>query len=402
MRSFFVAFVLTVPLVIYLAPVVASWIYVVIAFLTPLWLPILLVAIAWPLWTRFTRSQYVFSVPYTIIELKPGTETPRAARAMELVFYSLYHRTEISSYAAIVLGQVRLPWSFELHAHAGHLRFFLYVPTAHRAAIEARLRAEYRDLDIDEATDYSREYHFDASRSKLMMREFELMKPDPYPLKTYAEHEAQKDRADVFNDFLEDIISVGETEHLFVSFLIRPHQRERKNIFGKPMDTLHEDAHREIAALLGPRGDLQGASSTVRETVAAIEAALKKPSFDCGIRALYMADRKHYKREREMSLLGMFDRFSDPERNGFRSYDPLTQVGWPFVDILAAVPAISMDYVLNLYRRRVFFSPPYYGRSFVLNAEELATIYHVPHIGRVSSLSKMRGSRLDPPENLPV
>lgn len=394
--------VLAVPLAIYLAPQVAADIYRVVAVVTPIWLPVLLAALAIPLWFTFVRSQYVSSIPYSIIELKPGPETPKTAHAMELVFYALYYRTSIPLASAVFLGQVRLPWSFEVYAHKGGVRFFVYLPTAHRAAVEARIRAEYPDVDIDEARDYSREFSFDPFSMRLDMREYTLSKPDPYPLKTYPAFENAKEPRFLFNEFLEGLVTLGEHEHLFLSWIVMPHQRERRKFWEHPADFLHQDAEEEIMKIVGPGGNLHEISENKQALVAAIEKALQKPSFDCGVRALYIASRKEFNGNRIQALDSLLEPFNDPELNAFTSYDPRGQVGWPLSEIFIAVPILSMNYLVNLYRRRAFFNPPYHGRSFVLNTEELATVYHLPHIAHASPLAKGSGTHLEPPDNLPV
>lgn len=389
------------PLLIYLAPDIAAFIVTIIGFLSPLWLPALLIWIGLPLWLTFVRSHFVMSIPYSTIELKPGPETPRSARPMELVFYALYHRTDVTPLSEYLLGHVRVPWGFEVMAHAGSVRFFVHLPTAHREAVESRIRSEYRDIDIDQVRDYSREIAFDPYSMGLFMREFHLKKPDPYPLKTYTQREDGKGKGDTFMELLEGTLDIGETEHLLISFIVRPHQRERK-LFRDSTDSLHEDAQREIVSLLGPKGDVTAVPEQTRKTITAIETALKKPSFDCGVRALYLAPRKDVKEDIEQRLENLLARFDDPHLNGFQAYDPVKNIGWPLADVFNAIPSLKNLYFLQLYRRRAFFAPPYYGTPFVLNTEELATMFHIPHYARASALSSLRGVRLEPPENLPV
>lgn len=402
MRVILVLAILAVPLAIYLFPEAVAFILGAIGALAPLWLPVVLVLIAWPLWLTFSRSQFVMSVPYSTIELKPGPDTPRSARPMELVFYSLYHRTEVTELSEYLLGHVRVPWSFEVLAHNSSVRFFVHLPTAHREAVESRIRSEYRDIDIDSVQDYSREIAFDPYRMKLVMSEYTLAKPDPYPLKTYVASEHLKNHPNTFNELLEELAPTGEKEHLLLSFIVRPHQRERKDVFSPARDSLHDDAHEEIVHLLGHAGELHAVSEDKKKTISAIESALKKPSFDCGIRALYIAENEAFAPNSEERLAHLFDRFGDTELNSLKAYNPNTKIGWPLSELFTAVPAFSSLYLLQLFRRRAFFAPPYYGNAFILNTEELATLFHIPHFARGSTLSNLRGVRLEPPANLPV
>ncbi len=397
-----IAALLAVPILIYFTPATVAGLYHFLAFLAPLWLPAGLFAIAWPLWLNVIRSRFVDSIPYVMLELKPGDETPPTAKAMELVFYSLYHRTDVSRMDGYLRGKIRSSWAFEVYAHNGKVRFFAHVPESYRVALEGRIRAEYHDIDIHEVRDYSREVHFDPLSMRLSAREYTLSKPDPCPLKTYVAYEELREKRDVFGEIVEGLANTGADEHVFLSVIMRPHQRERQNFFENPRDTLHEAAHDEIKKLVGSKGEMTGLSAATKGTVSAIEAALKKPSFDCGIRALYIADRAHFDESYEEKMSHLLDPLNDTELNGFIAYDPNHRPGFVLSEIFGAVPLLASSHLLNLYRRRAFFAPPYYGKAFVLNTEELATLFHLPHASRGSALARMRGLTLEPPENLPI
>lgn len=401
-RTALVSVLLIVPLLIWFVPQMSAIIFETIFFFAPLWLPFLLVLIFIPLWIVYVRSQYVASVKHTVLELKPGEKTPKTARAMELVFYSLYHRTDISRLMAFVVGQVRLPWSFEIVAHKGVVRFFMRIPTSHRNALEARLRSEYRDLDIDEVRDYARTIPYNPINMHLESREFRFTKPDPYPIRTYEEFETDKKFEDPLTALLEKLVGVGEDEHLAISFLVRPHQREREGLWGEPTDSLHEDAQHEIASLVGASGTIKSLPEAKQKLVAAIESGLKKPSFDCGIRAIYAAKRDSVQHKNVQLLDSLFAGFEAGDRNGFVAFDARESLSWPLSDVAAAIPGFADWHMFNLFRRRAFFAPPYYGKPFILNTAELATLFHLPHITSASALSRSRGKRLEPPENLPV
>jgi hypothetical protein len=386
---------------IYWAPDIASFFYYTVAFFSPIWLPAVLAYAAWPLWLTFARSYYVSGIEYATLEMKPGPETPRTAKPMELVFYSLYHRTEISK-RDFLFGRLRLPWSFEVYMHAGTARFFLHLPKTHVAAVEARIRAEYHDIEIDTARDYSREIAFDPMHMRTFCREYELSKADPYPLKTYEAYESNTDRHDIFAEMLEELSAVGKNEHLLIAYIIRPHQRDRQSYFEEPRDTLHEDAYKVIGALVGSKGELHALPPAKQAVVEAIESALRKPSFDCGIRALYIASKADFKDALAEKVETLFDRFNDEDLNGFSSYDPTLGSGFFRHEMFTVAPFFKADYLVNLFRRRAFFAPPYMGKPFVLNTEELATIFHMPQAGRGGVVSLRSALRLEPPENLPL
>ncbi|PIR85542.1 hypothetical protein COU15_00400 [Candidatus Kaiserbacteria bacterium CG10_big_fil_rev_8_21_14_0_10_45_20] len=399
LRFITLSLLLVIPIGIWLAPGVVAFIFGGIFFLSPLWLPILLTAILIPLWLVYVRSQYVSNIPYTVLELKPGLETPKTARAMELVFYSLYHRSHVSWKESFFIGKMRMPWSFELMAHNGEVRFFMRVPTSHRATIESRIRSEYRDIDIDQTNDYIRQVAFDSLSMKLAVSEYTLGKPDPYPLKTYEAYESVKKAEDPFLNLVESLASLKNQEYFCISYIVRPHQRDREKFWKAPEDTLHGDAEGEIGNIIGSQGDVRSLPDTKKRVVEAIEEALTKPAFDVGVRAVYFAPRSQFDDVRAESLNTLFDEFSDPNLNVLVPKNPREAISWPLSDIFSAVPPLESSYLFDLYKRRAFFAPPYYGDSFVLNTAEFATIFHIPHIVRTSPLANK--NKLEPPENVP-
>ncbi len=153
---------------------------------------------------------------------------------------------------------------------------------------------------------------------------------------------------------------------------------------------------------MGPGGDPRQLPKKEQVLVGAIEEALKKPSFDCGVRALYFAPKGRYSAEKADGLDTLFSDFSDEQLNEFQPYSPRERIFWPLTDVFAALPWLEELFLFNVYRRRAFFMPPYYGNSLILNTAELATIFHLPFITRSSALSRGRGNRLEPPDNLPV
>lgn len=401
-RVILLSLLLAVPLFIFVAPQIAGAIFSFVWLLAPLWLPVVLFVLFVPLWLLYVRSQYVASIPHTVLELKPGEGTPKTARAMELIFYSLYYRTEISRLMMVAVGQVRLPWAFEIVAHKNNVRFYMRIPTAHRAAVEARIRSEYRDIDIDECQDYARTIPYTPLSMRLESREFQFTKPDPYPIRTYEEYESDKKNDAPLTKLLENMTTMNGQEYLMISFMVRPHQRERSDVWSEPVDTLHSDAQHEIETLVGPEGNPRALPEGKRTLVEAIEAALKKPSFDCGIRAVYLAEHGAARQQSIDLLDSLLVGFEETNRNGFEAFDARLKMSWPLSDIAAAIPGFADWYMFNLYRRRAFFAPPYQGNAFVLNTAELATLFHLPHITRSSALGLAHGKRLEPPENLPI
>jgi hypothetical protein len=80
---------------------------------------------------------------------------------------------------------------------------------------------------------------------------------------------------------------------------------------------------------------------------------------------------------------------------------------FPFLKkIIARRKAKLTNEMFDAYRLRSFFFPPYQyflGNPFVLNTEELATIYHFPgNVSATPTLPKIASKKSEPPANLPT
>jgi hypothetical protein len=113
-------------------------------------------------------------------------------------------------------------------------------------------------------------------------------------------------------------------------------------------------------------------------------------------------------------MLGSFKQFNAPNLNGFKP-EHLTKVKYEWMDRSGKkVQEIKGDF-LDAYKDRAYFwrplkkfrmlLPPVVKdrKKFILNTEELATIYHYP--GRVSgtpSVERVQSKKAVPPSNLPM
>ena len=59
--------------------------------------------------------------------------------------------------------------------------------------------------------------------------------------------------------------------------------------------------------------------------------------------------------------------------------------------------------ILKAYQSRGFFKPIYKGKHFILNAEELVTIFHFPgKVSRTPTFTRLSSRKGDAPSNLPI
>jgi hypothetical protein len=59
--------------------------------------------------------------------------------------------------------------------------------------------------------------------------------------------------------------------------------------------------------------------------------------------------------------------------------------------------------IIDAYRQRSWFHPPYEFKNFMMTSEELATIFHLPgSVARTPTLQRISSSRSEAPTNLPT
>jgi hypothetical protein len=151
------------------------------------------------------------------------------------------------------------------------------------------------------------------------------------------------------------------------------------------------------------------------ETIAAIERGVDKMAFDTLIRGLYLSDIKTFNPAYISGFIGSMRQYNSSNLNGFKmsKYTDVSdeRKDWatifPFMKKLNAKKKAKLtNEMFDAYRLRSFFYPPYqYYRQgpFILNTEELATIYHFPgNVSATPTLTKIASKKSEPPANLPL
>ena len=143
-----------------------------------------------------------------------------------------------------------------------------------------------------------------------------------------------------------------------------------------------------------------------KKVVASIEEKIGKYSFNCGIRFILVAKKDVFFRPNKAIPMGFFDLFSTANFNGLK----------PMKKTITKVQTVWLWFLDNkrLYvrKRRLFrnysqrLNPffPWSGGTFILNIEELASLFHFPGMGVTAapSVSRVEAKRGEAPANLPT
>lgn len=373
-----------------------------------LWLPAILILTFFNLWASYIRSRFITSLDWIILEVKLPREITKTPRAMEVFINSLHVTRDGNMLEKYWQGFLRAWFSLEIAGINGEVHFFIYTQKFFRNLVEAQLYAQYPDVEIVEVEDYAKKSFFPeeyGSGWNCYGTEFALTADDVYPIKTYIDyglHEMgtkEEFKTDPITALLELLGSLKQGEQIWMQILIRATKKEWKDEAKKLVDKLMKrDQKPKDGETTISMGSLM-LSPGERSVIEAIERDVSKLGFDVGIRMIYLANNESYNAVNIPAMIGVIKQYNSLNLNGFKPARG-TSVDYLLKKTREARMKLK---IINAFRKRSYFYMPYSRTSFVLNSEELATLFHFP--GRVSetpTFSRIEAKKSEPPTNLPI
>lgn len=397
----------------------------------PIWLPICFLTMAWNAWVGYIHARYWQSMGTVVLEIKLPKEIFKSPAAMELVLSAMHQTADEGNwYQKYWLGQTRSWFSLELVSQGGQIRFFIWMRKKYKNSLEGHLYSQFPGIEVYEVEDYAKEVYFDPAKHKFFGVEWKLDKPDPFPIKTYVDYGLDKDpkeefKVDPMSTSLEFLSTVTKGHNVWIQIIIRAHKKEQKKALSwakkweklawyEEVDNWKDEAKSEIAKILEsmkakkeeggfPRIPTKGEA----ETIAAIERSVSKLPYDVGIRSLYFADADIYNAMYVSGIFGYFKQYASADLNGFKASGWYASFSNPVMDWWKNKTNFP-NMLLEEYKLRNFFFSPhmgswYYSKPFVLNSEELATIYHFPgSTAAAPTFERVPSKKSEAPSNLPI
>lgn len=370
-----------------------------------IWLPIILAIIFWSLWVHYVRAKYINGISWILLEMKVPRDIAKSPRAME-VFLNSLHTTRTGNFVEQYWQGFLTAWfSLEIVGFNGEVHFYIYTQKFFRKIVEAQIYAQYPNVEIVEASDYtniSNEQEF-IQEWDMFGSEFALIAEDPYPIKTYIDyglHELatkEEQKTDPLTSFIEFLGSLGKDEQVWFQILIRATKKkwkeEGEKLIEKVMGIKEGVDDKDMIQALG------GLHPGKTDLIKAVQRDISKLGYDVGMRMIYVAKKEVYDASRLVSMLLLTKQYNSPNLNGFKPVN-ITSVDYLFKKTREN---LRRNIMLNAYKNRSCFYLPYPRKTFILNTEELATIYHFP--GRVSetpTFGRIEAKKSSPPPNLPI
>jgi len=427
--------------------------------LLPIIFPLMLLYAFWVIRFRWLTMKYTEAIKPCLLEIRLPKEITKSPAAMEMFFSHLNPGGAGNWGEAFLDGKTR-PWfSCEIVSTDGYVRFFVWCSQEKsRNTIEAQLYAQYPNLEIFEAEDYTKDFYFDPENYPMTGAQFTLTKPDPFPIKTYIDYgldinnlQEEENKVDPITSVVEFLGSLKKGENIWIQILFQKHEAEswkhgvltsdakpdkagffqkiiiflfgssknlkaeiKKEIEDIRKKAMPESKDEKIIKFPNPtKGDL--------EIIAALERSASKTAFDCMIRSIYITEKDRFVSANIGGLLGCFKQYSSNSLNGFRPDVTADVAEWkkdlarilPFVKKGndKEIARIKKD-LLYAYKLRSYFQHPYknYSRKgktnkpFILTTEELATIFHFPSgmVSQTPTLQRVGSKKSEAPSNLPI
>lgn len=431
--------------------VVAFYLYKIFLDILPIVAIILLGYIAWKLWVHYVQQDFISGMDFVLLEIVPPREVLRSPKAMELFFTNaLYHFSAKGGREEFWQGAVWFWFSLEIASIDGQVHFYIRTPTRVKGLIETQIYAQYPQAQVKAVEDYTLAVDKISSESawNAWGCELKLEKPDAYPIKTYVDFGLDKDpkeefKVDPISPVIELFGSLQKGEQMWMQIVVTPSKRSyytKGTWFGShdwvAQSRIEIEKLRKpfIKRVLLPDGSYQIDGRTPPFTdkiIDAITAKASKLGFDTGIRLMYVAKKESFSMISRRNIRLAWRQYAIPQLNALTRVNATQADAFSsqFFPLSPKKVMILTDRMLHEYRERGFFHLPLrhhlinnhnvkglvavivkhiflpylHPPTFVLNTEELATIWHFPgQILKVPTLERIESKEAAPPTNLPI
>jgi len=431
--------------------IIKNWWWVFVPFV--LWRPFLF----WWLWWRL--EVWMFAQKMIVLEIKMPKEVLKPLRAMEEAFDAIWANLldPADWWEKWFEGKQQISITLEMVSSGGTPHFYIRTIDNRRNAIESAIYSQYPDAEITLVDDYTKSVPRGLPNKEWTFwgADFEMQKPDVFPMKTYNQFFEEKEtpkeekRIDPISVLLEGMGTFKPGEQLWIQISLTPILTSGKPEEGgrnfvkqgraiadklakRPKDpaarSILQEAADELISGKMPgiekkKEDIFPAEMRLtpgeKDILTAVERKISKRCFDAYFRFIYLAKRDIYASAAKAIPFGFFNQFSTENLNSFKPMSRTLSKIHKYVtvhlfDLEIPIPTYELLRERRAFvrRRRLFFryvsrfSPffPKPGGTYLFNTEEVATMFHFPGRGVSSApfVPRVESKRGEAPLDLPM
>ncbi len=261
--------------------------------------------------------------------------------------------------------------SFEYVAHGWDIYFYLVCPNNYKDLIEKQINWFYPDAIIEETQEiniFSWKKYWESTYINTKKEYF-------YPIKTY-----QKLESDPINNITNAFSKLEEDESAVLQIILKPEdddwQEECQDISSKIMEWKKEaffslNPFKMIVWFINIFINFQEekdsshknkTSALTQDRAKIVDEKAEKVWYSCVIRIITTWNSKSWVKTELVNILSTFKQFTYPEFNWFKYTHRHN----------------NYNLVKNYIYR--YFKKPFWLRKMILNTEEIASLFHFPHI----------------------
>lgn len=406
------------------------------------WIPIFGVLI-WgftQVWVDYKQGQYLAHIKWVVLNVNIPQGAINTPKGMELFFNNLAgSKSAITWKEANLLGKFQAFFSFEIVGIEGDVKFYIRTPEKYLDLVEAALYSQYPEAQIMEVEDYVDHIPDKYPNDKVSVfgSEMKLSKPQYYPIRTFEDFEHMGEKDQRFKDPLLSIIEVmGKMHHgesMWMQIVIMPPDeqdwaKEGEKYLNKMMGKEEKHTPGMLSQAVGNVAwlpnevlkqttglDLMGGehhdekaddfrmfrmTPTERAVGDAIAEKISKIGWFTKIRVVYCGPNDHFNHRKGLiaaMIKGMFHPFAHLNMNKLGMHDHAT----PKDDYFWLQWEIHhrMTNLVRRYKKRQMGAGT---APYILNSEELATLFHFPAAdARTPILAHTGARRAEAPLSLP-
>lgn len=393
-------------------------------------LPFLFWQIFWEKYKELKRYIFLKGVKYKVLELKFPKNITKSPKAMEEVFNSLHGiapdpQRDTNWIKLNLYGFIPKSYFILIVAHDSRLRFFIRFAEELSDFIKTRIYSQYSEIQFVEVSDPFELLPPSSPNSLFDCEVFDVRpkKNDAYPIRTYVNFEnlPEDQRIDPLTTFSEASWQISNKEWLIFQIFALPVSSEDEEyskkwvergnklvdkLIGKKEEkksSILEDIEEFIVNLLlaifrepvwrtkeeKPKEEfnLQRLTPGERKVIELIQNKLSKPGFWCNIRVIYVASKDIFEEKKDtvLSLINsIFKNFSQEDINSFE-ISSLTKPSYEYGNFRLFLIKRREFGIAKAYLRPKLsphlvnkFKEKELDKGFILNSEELASLFHPP------------------------